>query len=102
MVVLGPTASGKTEFALGLAGKIPAEIVSCDSLLVYKGIDIGSAKPSWKERQQVPHHLIDVKEVTEPFHAADYVALADEAIAKIDQKKKSRSSAAGPCFMRGL
>jgi tRNA dimethylallyltransferase len=64
--LLGPTASGKSRLALNLAGKLPIEIVSVDSALAYRGMDIGTAKPTAAEREQVPHHLIDI---VDPDHA---------------------------------
>ena len=58
--IMGPTASGKTAAALAIAQSIPCEIISVDSALIYRGMDIGTAKPSDEERSQVPHHLIDI------------------------------------------
>lgn len=83
VVLVGPTAVGKTELALALARELEAEVVSADSVQVYCGLDIGSAKPSPAERAQVRHHLIDVAEPSERFSAARYAALADQAIADI-------------------
>ena len=82
-VLTGPTAVGKTEWALRWAEHNGAEIVSCDSLLFYRGIDIGTAKPSAAERGRVPHHLIDICEVTERMDVARYVALARAAVESI-------------------
>src|ERR1019366_3884099 len=62
LVVAGPTASGKTALALALAEQFAGEIVSCDSVAVYRGMEIGTAKPTLDERARVPHHLIDVAE----------------------------------------
>jgi tRNA dimethylallyltransferase len=73
--LLGPTSSGKTEIALGMAPLINAEIVSLDSMLVYKGMDIGTAKPNSAELSQVPHHLIDVIDSADDFSVARYIAL---------------------------
>jgi tRNA dimethylallyltransferase len=81
VVIAGPTASGKSAAAQALAEASGAAIVSCDSLAVYRGFDIGTAKPTAAERARVPHHLVDVVDPEQPFHAADYVALADAAIA---------------------
>jgi tRNA dimethylallyltransferase len=78
--LVGPTASGKSALALELAEALPAEIVSCDSLQVYRGLDIGSAKPTAAERARVRHHLIDVVEPEEAFSAADYARLARAAL----------------------
>ena len=71
-VVCGPTASGKTSFAVALAKRVGGEVVSADCMLVYKGCDIGSAKPDAAERGGVPHHMIDVAEPTQNFSVADY------------------------------
>src|SRR2546425_8923738 len=76
LVLAGPTAVGKSEVALRLAQKLGGEIVSVDSMQVYRGLDIGTAKPSPEERARVRHHLIDVVDVTEPFDAAQFVRLA--------------------------
>lgn len=74
---------GKSAVALCLAEALGGEIVSVDSMQVYRGLDIGTAKPSPTDRQRVPHHLIDVVEVTEPFDAAQFARLAHEAVAAI-------------------
>jgi len=81
--IVGPTAVGKTEIALLLAERLGAEIVSVDSMQVYRGLDIGTAKPTAAERARVPHHLIDVLGLEQPFSAADFVRLAREALAGI-------------------
>ena len=75
-VLTGPTAVGKTEWALRWAETFGAEIVSCDSLLFYRGMDVGAAKPTAAERRRVPHHLIDILDVTETWDVARYVAAA--------------------------
>ena len=87
-VILGPTAVGKTEISLALAEEIGAEIISADSMQVYRGMDIGTAKPTQEERARVPHHLIDVAEPWEEFSAGRYVSLADEAIADVTRRGK--------------
>ena len=74
LALLGPTASGKTALALALAERLPVEIISLDSALVYRGMDIGTAKPSVAERAAVPHHLIDILPPTASYSAADFVA----------------------------
>lgn len=74
LALLGPTAAGKTALALSLAERLPLEIVSLDSALVYRGMDIGTAKPSAAEQAAVPHHLIDIINPTENYSAADFVA----------------------------
>ena len=73
LALAGPTASGKTALALALAQDWPLEIISVDSALVYRGMDIGTAKPSAAERAQVPHHLIDIRDPSEPYSAAEFV-----------------------------
>lgn len=70
--LLGPTASGKTALALALALRFPVEIVSVDSALVYRGLDIGTAKPTLAERESAPHHLIDIVEPTEAYSAGRF------------------------------
>ena len=75
-VVTGCTAAGKTEWALRWAEAHGAEIISCDSLLFYRGMDIGTAKPTPAERARIPHHLIDVRAVNEPMNVASYAMLA--------------------------
>ncbi|MEO6244019.1 MAG: tRNA (adenosine(37)-N6)-dimethylallyltransferase MiaA [Opitutaceae bacterium] len=82
-VLTGPTAVGKTEWALRWAERHGAEIVSCDSLLFYRGMDIGTAKPNAAERARVPHHLIDICGPIERMDVARYVALAREVVEKI-------------------
>lgn len=83
IVLLGPTASGKTALSLALAEKFHGEIVSCDSVAVYRGMEIGTAKPSIEERQRVPHHLIDVFAPDEQCTAGDYARLARAALKDI-------------------
>jgi tRNA dimethylallyltransferase len=78
-VLTGCTATGKTAWALRQAEETGAEIISCDSLLFYRGMDIGTAKPTPAERARVPHHLIDICAPTEPMNVARYVGLAREA-----------------------
>ncbi|HEY3760927.1 MAG TPA: tRNA (adenosine(37)-N6)-dimethylallyltransferase MiaA [Verrucomicrobiae bacterium] len=82
----GPTASGKSEIALALAERIGGEIISVDSMQVYRGLDIGTAKPGAAERQRIPHHLIDVAELGEFFDAAKFVRLAEKAVADIQSR----------------
>ena len=80
IAIVGPTASGKSALALALAKEYGGEIISCDSMQVYKRMNIGTAKPSALEMSEVRHHLIDVKEPTESFSCEDYVSLASSAI----------------------
>ncbi len=82
-ILTGPTAVGKTEWALRWAERHDAEIVSCDSLLFYRGMDIGTAKPTAAERARVPHHLVDICEPTERMDVTRYAALARTAVESI-------------------
>lgn len=86
--VVGPTASGKTAFSVALAKRIGAEIVSADSMQIYKGMDIASAKPTREEMQGVPHHLIDFLEPSEAYSVARYIKDATEAIKDIHSRGK--------------
>ena len=88
LCVVGATASGKSALAMELSKKLNGEIVSCDSMQVYRGMDIGTAKPSVEDRACVPHHLIDVADPLEIFSCADYVSLAAQAIENIHGKGK--------------
>ena len=81
--IAGPTASGKTAAALAIARARPVEIVSVDSALVYRGMDIGTAKPTPAERAAVPHHLIDIRDPLQAYSAAEFVADAKRLIADI-------------------
>lgn len=83
IALVGPTAAGKSALALRLALAHGGEIVSCDSLQVYRGFDIGSAKPTAEERRRVRHHLVDVADPRDPFSAADYARRGREALASI-------------------
>ncbi len=83
VLLLGPTACGKSTLAMALARQLPLEIVSIDSAQVYRGMDIGSAKPTASERARVAHHLLDLREPGEPYSAADFVGDATRAIAEI-------------------
>lgn len=86
--LLGPTASGKSSAGLRLAEMVEGEIVSVDSMQVYRGMNIGTAKPSAEQLREVPHHLIDVVEASESFSAARFVELAGEAIGEIHGRGK--------------
>jgi tRNA dimethylallyltransferase len=86
IVILGPTASGKTELAIKLAKRFKGEIVSADSRQVYKGLDVGTAKPTKKEMEGIPHHLLDVVSPKKHFTVAQYRKLALKAIEKIQKK----------------
>jgi len=86
ILLAGPTAVGKSAVALALAETIGGEIISVDSMQVYRGLDIGTAKPTAAERARVPHHLIDVVELTQPFDAAKFVTLANLALTEIQSR----------------
>ena len=83
LLLLGPTACGKSELAMRLAAQVPLEIVSVDSAQVYRGMDVGTAKPPAAERARVPHHLLDLRQPDEPYSAADFVRDAERAIGEI-------------------
>ena len=84
--IAGPTAVGKSEIALALAEQLGGEIISVDSMQVYRGLDIGTAKPSPAERARVPHHLIDIRDLTESFDAAQFIRLAHKAVEEIQSR----------------
>jgi tRNA dimethylallyltransferase len=86
IVILGPTASGKTGLAIALATRFQGEIVSCDALQVYKGMDIGTAKVSEAEQGLVPHHMLDVQNPDRDFSAGDYQRMARKVIAGISER----------------
>jgi len=87
--IAGPTAVGKSEIALLVAEKIGCEIISADSMQVYRGLDIGTAKPSPAERARVPHHLIDICDLTENFDAAQFIRLAQKAVEEIQARGRT-------------
>src|SRR5215471_19602354 len=86
LVILGPTASGKSVLAIHLAERFSGEIVSCDSVAVYRHFEIGTAKPSLGERARIPHHLIDVAEPEDAFTAGEYARQAREALKEIKDR----------------
>lgn len=88
IAVVGPTASGKSALAMRLARARGGEIVSCDSLQVYRGLDVGSAKATLEERRKVRHHLVDVVDPTEDFSAAEYATRSRAAVADITDRLK--------------
>jgi tRNA dimethylallyltransferase len=88
LALVGPTASGKTEAAIAVAELLGCEIMSADSMLVYRGMDVGTAKPTEAQRSLVPHHLIDVADPSEPFSVARYQALARETVAAIAGRRR--------------
>lgn len=88
IAVVGPTASGKSDLAISLAEHFDGEIVNYDSVQVFRGFDIGSAKPSLEERRRVPHHMIDIREPTELFTAGDYQREARSVLDEIRQRRR--------------
>ena len=94
VVILGPTASGKSELAVKLAKKFDGEIISADSRQVYKGLNIGSGKITKKEMRGIPHYLLDVASPKKTFTVVQYQKLAEKALRKIIKKTSCRLSAA--------
>ena len=92
LAVTGPTASGKTSLAIRLAEALGGEIVSLDSMQVYHGMDIGTAKATLEERARIPHHMIDILEPTEGFSAADYAVRAEACIEEDRKSTRLNSS----------
>ena len=88
LLLAGPTAVGKSEIAMLLAERLNGEIISVDSMQVYRGLDIGTAKPSPADRARAPHHLIDVMDLNEPFDAAGFIKLAHQAVAEIQSRHR--------------
>lgn len=84
----GPTASGKTALSLALAKRFGGEVISADSMQIYRGLDIGTAKASAAEQAEVPHHLLDIKDPEEPFSVAEYVKLADACIRSLTGQQR--------------
>jgi len=88
VVLTGPTGAGKSDWALRLAEELPVEIVSVDSALVYRGLDIGTAKPSRAVRASIPHHLVDICEPTESYSAGRFVRDAQDSIRAIHARRR--------------
>jgi tRNA dimethylallyltransferase len=86
LLILGPTGSGKTALSLALGERFGGEIVSCDSVAVYRGMDVGSAKPTPEEQRRLPHHLIDVADPDEEFTAGEYARQARAALRSISER----------------
>ncbi len=101
--IVGPTAVGKTEIAIQLAQHLDAEIVSLDSRQIFRGMDIGTAKPTPEQQRAVPHHLIDCVDVDQTFSVAEYQRLADTAIAEIRGREKRAMAVGGAgLYFRGI
>ena len=98
VIIAGPTGVGKSEIAIRLAQKINGEIISADSIQVYKGLDIGSAKVDHKQMQGIRHHLIDVLELTDDFGVDVFVKMAGEAISDIDKRGRTPIIVGGTAF----
>lgn len=98
LVICGPTASGKTALSIACAKAFNGEIISADSLLVYKGLNIGTAKPSLEEREGIPHYMIDVVEPTKSFSVSDYEREALPVVEEIQKKGKTPIICGGTGF----
>jgi tRNA dimethylallyltransferase len=103
VVILGPTATGKSSLAISLAEKLDGEILACDSTQVYRRFDIGTAKVPREERRNIPHHLLDIVVPTEIFTAGDYQRRASEVLADLRRRKKLPIVTAGTgLYLRAL
>lgn len=98
LCIVGPTASGKTELAVDVCERIGGEVVSADSVQVYRGFDIGSGKPTPAERAKTPHHVVDVLDPHEAMDAATFATLADRAIADVRARGKTPVLCGGTFF----
>ncbi len=87
--ILGPTAVGKSKLAVEIAKKINGEIISADSMQVYRGMDIGTAKPTLKECQEIPHHLIDIRNPDEEWTVSDFVEQTNKLTSEIEKRSKT-------------
>ena len=95
IAVVGPTASGKTKLAVEIAKRFNGEVVSCDSMQIYKTMNVATAKPTVEEMEGIPHHLVDFLDPSKPFSLAEYQRLAAEAIEKIKAHGKTPVIAGG-------
>ena len=93
--VVGPTASGKTALAVELAKELGGEVISCDSMQIYRGMDIGTAKPTLDEMQGIPHHMIDICDPTEDFSVSRYTEMATPILDDILARGKTAIIAGG-------
>lgn len=98
LCILGPTASGKSGLALEIAARVGGEIVSCDSMQIYRGCDIATAKPTRAEQRQVPHHLLDICDPNQRFSAAEWTNQARKSIAEIEARGKTAIVCGGTGF----
>jgi tRNA dimethylallyltransferase len=107
ILLAGPTAVGKSAVALALAERLRGEIISVDSMQVYRGLDIGTAKPSLEERRRIPHHLVDILDLDQSFDASQFVARAPQAAAEIQARGRTPILCGGTglyfkAFLEGL
>src|SRR5689334_15203924 len=86
---MGPTAAGKTDLALEWVADLPLEIISVDSAMIYRGLDIGSGKPSREVLDRFPHHLVDIRDPSEPYSAGQFVRDAERLIREIRERGKA-------------
>ena len=91
LAIVGPTASGKTSLSILLAKRLGGEILSCDSMQIYRGMDIGTAKPTEQEKAGVPHHLLDLANADTPFSCAEYVRAASSVIDELSAKEECKN-----------
>src|SRR5438105_2421247 len=103
LILTGPTGSGKTPLGIALAERLGAEIISMDSMAVYRGMDIGTAKPSAEERRRVPHHLIDVLDPWESASVAWWLEQAAACCAEIERRGRRVLLVGGtPLYLKAL
>ena len=102
LVILGPTASGKSALALEVAQRVGAQVLSVDSMQVYRGMDVGTAKPTPAERARVPHHLIDLVNPDEPFTVARFVEAADRVISAAERSTPLIATGGTPLYYKAL
>jgi tRNA dimethylallyltransferase len=103
LILTGPTASGKSALALDLAGPLNAEIISADSMTVYRGMDVGTAKPSAADRERVPHHLIDVLDPWESANVAGWFERSESAVRDVEARGKTALFVGGtPFYLKAL
>ncbi len=88
IVIVGPTSCGKTKLSIAMAKEFNAEIISADSMQVYREMDIATAKPTIQEMQGIPHHMIDILDCNQSFNVSDYVKLAKDKIYNIHSSNK--------------
>jgi len=98
IIISGPTATGKTGLSIRLAKDLGGEIISADSMQIYKGMDIGTAKASLQERQSIPHHMMDIVDPSQSFSIADYKVKAEECVKEINARGKVPILVGGTCF----